>query len=531
MQVKEEFIDGAASAASISSIGTRGANVASFILISKILAFALAGATLIVVARILGPSIYGVYTVALAVVGVFGSVSDFGIASAVKKFLPEYSAKGLHKEMGILLSNGIAIMLAIGISLSVVAYFLSGAISAYAFQSIAYAYVIRYVSLCVILSMLYGLSYSTLISMHQGRQVAAAVLVQSSTQSILSIVLALSGFAALAPILGLIAGMFLGSVYAFWRVFSIGKFHLPLPSIREARKILSFSFPIAVSNVLGAVVNNLSLIILGAFASQFVIGNFGITSKTSSLLGVAVEAISVALLPMFSTTLSGEHTRAGISKLYDLSIRLSLVIMMPAVLYIVLLSRSFTFTVFGGSYTLAPLYVAIMAVGMLLGIIGTYSMALFISAGKVRSVLKYNAVVAAVQLASLALLVPRFGGLGAVLLVFIVTPITSSLLFGIGARKSLNVHLNYDIVFHIIVAGMISAIFILPLRAVMGNIGSIAVLFICALLQVAVYPPIVARLHGISRKELEIVKSSTKKIPLLGTIAALISNYALKFAK
>jgi len=58
-------------------------------LIGRILTFVMTGIALVIVARLLGPSQYGVYTLAVAFASIFGSIGYFGIGTAVNKFVSE----------------------------------------------------------------------------------------------------------------------------------------------------------------------------------------------------------------------------------------------------------------------------------------------------------------------------------------------------------------------------------------------------------------------------------------------------------
>ncbi|MGC8537889.1 MAG: oligosaccharide flippase family protein [Candidatus Micrarchaeia archaeon] len=57
---------------------------------SKVFSFLFVGVAFILITRILGPTGYGVYVLATAIAGVFGSVGNFGIATALNRFIAKY---------------------------------------------------------------------------------------------------------------------------------------------------------------------------------------------------------------------------------------------------------------------------------------------------------------------------------------------------------------------------------------------------------------------------------------------------------
>ncbi len=95
-------------------IGSSTASMSTYLLLGKLVAFIVAAISLVVVARILGPSGYGVYVVAIAVAGVAGAVGNFGIGTALTKFISEYKSKKNAKMINEVLSNGMAILVVVG---------------------------------------------------------------------------------------------------------------------------------------------------------------------------------------------------------------------------------------------------------------------------------------------------------------------------------------------------------------------------------------------------------------------------------
>ncbi|MDE1833315.1 MAG: oligosaccharide flippase family protein [Candidatus Micrarchaeota archaeon] len=513
----------------VTKIGARTASVASSILIGRTFALVLSGITFVIVARLLGPTTYGVYTLAIAIAGFFGSVGDFGIGTSFNKFISEYIAKGQHAKIADTLYNGMALALAVGVILTLITIGLSGTLAQRVLHNPSDTYVLYFASFTILAGILYSTTYNALVGFSRGRHITYVTIVQTVMQSLFTLALIIGGFGVVSPIVGIIAGFTSGALASLYLIYSRNGVGMGAISSAKMRELLDFSVPMAISNVLNFLATNLTLIILGLFAAVAIVGNFGVAIRTSSILNLVIDSIGISMLPLFSSTISGKaRAGLGITKVFNYSIYVAFLLAAPIMFSLAILSKQFTYTVFSGTYSYAPIYISIMAIGVLLAIIGAYTSTLLISAGKVRKVLKYNAAVAVVQFASIALLVPMFKGIGSAVLLFLITPILTSALFAYGAKVNLGISQKMGRIYRTVVSAAISAAFLLPLVYVMGT-HYIPLLVIGAVEQLLLYPAVLAKLSGIKRKDLEILTDFTAKIPLLNSAVAGLVRYAMIF--
>jgi O-antigen/teichoic acid export membrane protein len=509
-------------------VGTRTARMAGYLFLSRIIAMGIAGIALLVVARVLGSNLFGVYTLAIAEAGLFGMIGDFGIGTTFSKFAAEYSSTRNTGKMGELLSNGMIVLLVFGLLITAAAFLSSGFLASYVLHSTKYVYVLQLASLTIILSMLYTVT-NVLIGLSKGGHFTLITTAQTIIQSLTSIALAVLGFGAAAPITGLVAGYAAGTLLALYAIVFVAHIRPARPSMKPIRKMLKFSMPVAASTALANMMTNLAPIVLGVFATTMIVGNYGIAAKVGTLISSLTEAIVLSLLPAFAATIASKRSN-GIEKIYNYSVHISLVLATPLLLTIALLSRPFTFTAFGGGYPLAPLYVSVVSIGVLIGIIGLYTSTLLTGSNKVREVLKNSVVLVVVQLVALFALVPAFKGIGLVVVMFIITPIGSVLLYTREAERSINVHLATHKIYRVILAGLISAALLAPLMLALS--GNYMVLLIAAAVeQIVAYPPIVAAVKGVTKGDLEVLKSITRSVPMFSTVISVLADYSGAFAR
>ncbi len=509
------------------ALGKSAATTASAVLFGKVFTILVSGISFILVARILGPSSYGVYAVSVAVAAFFVSLSDFGIGTTFSKFIGEYSSGRDRKRIAELLANGYLIIAAIGLLSSLLVFALSGFFASYALHNAAYAYVLQVAAFTIIMSVLSGASYSALVGFGLSKELGFAVAIQIAVQAVFSISLALAGMGPLAPVLGLLLGFAASSAFELQAIFRHAAVLGARVSFKAMRQILGFAAPLAVSNIVSNVMYNATIVVLGAFAAASVVGDFGIVQRASSFVGPISESIGIAILPMFAAHLARNANGQRSGAFYNYAVYIAFLFIAPIVLYVLLLSVPFTVTVFSGVYAHASLYVAIMSIGVLIGIAGTYAMNLLTSANKVALVTKCTAAVAVVQLVSLAVLVPRFQGTGAVVQMFIVSPLASTAVFLYAVRRSLDVRLNIARMLRVILAGAVSAAFILPLIYLLDSY--VLLLAAAAVEQFLLYPPLLALTRAVRRRDLDTLKRVSGSVPIAGRILGALLDYSGAF--
>ena len=279
------------------------------------------------------------------------------------------------------------------------------------------------------------------------------------------------------------------------------KIELRMPSFSYIKKLVGFSSPISVYNGLRNIVNNIAPIVLGIFATTVIVGNFGVAVKTSGIISNLTDALGLVVLLMFAYTVSAKSIGKNIGKFYNYAAYMTFVLVTPALFYLALLSKEFSFTVFSSKYLLAPAYISLISIGTLLRVLATYTTMLLISTNKVRQILKYSLMITCIELALIFTVVPMFGAIGLISILFLVTPSLITFLMSRAVRELLHVHLELLKLARVALAGLISTACLLPLLLIPGEY--IAILVIGAVVQMAVYPIVLTLTGAAGREELK----------------------------
>ncbi len=516
-----------------SRLGRRAAGVAASVMITRATTFLIMGLTFIFITRYLGPGSYGVYTIAIAVAGFFGAFGDLGVSTMFMRSIPQFMEKKRPEKARSLLKTGYAIMLLESAFFTVLAFSLSGFVAQNVLHAASDTLALELVSFSIILGILYSASYSTLIALGRGDKLIRTVVIYTLLQSFASVALVLYGLGPIGPIVGLDIAYLFGAAYALVKIIGItgigGRNAGVRSHMQNWKRILSFSLPLGLTNMVSSIVPNFSLIALQLITATVVVGNFGAAYKAIGIFDVLLGSVGITLLPFFSAALSNRRLHRQIGKYYNYSIYFVFIFAAPVVFYIVALSQQFSYTVFSGEYALTPLYLALMAMGTLILAVYTYTYNLLVGSGEVRKVFKYNLIAYVIQLALLYVFVEPFSGLGLTVLMFIVTPTVLSILYINRVQKKFHFRLDLYGLWRVVLSAIISALFLLPLALLLSN--NIVLLMAGAVEQLVIYPIIISLLGAVDRQKLNMIGDVTGSIPLFGRILQGLLSYTMIFVR
>jgi len=232
---------------------------------------------------------------------------------------------------------------------------------------------------------------------------------------------------------------------------------------------------------------------------------------------------------MFAYTLSSKHVEKSIGRFYNYAAYFTYVLITPALLYLMVLSKQFSYTVFSARYALAPLYISIISLGTLLWVLSVYTSMLLISANKVKELLKYSIIMVVIELLLLFTVVPLFNGLGLVIILFVISPVLVTVFLSRPVRKMLHIELEVRRLLGVVASGLISSALLVPLALFLTNYTAILVIGLA--MQIVFYPIILSLTKSIGRQELKIFEEITKKIPVVGYVIRLFVWYSGHFVR
>lgn len=229
---------------------------------------------------------------------------------------------------------------------------------------------------------------------------------------------------------------FIGLFFLGWRLFAAGASHLlasvavslfaflwlsssfrlvapPMSTRFQPRRLLTFSLPLLMSNVVGFILQWADSLFLGYYMTSLDVGLYGAASRLAGLGGMFLLAISTIFAPKIYS-LYGQGKLEEVGRLYQHSTRWVLMCVMPPFFFTVL-NREPLLALFGSQFDKASHALIILAAAYLV-MTGTGPAGdVVLMTGRSQAILYASAASGILGVGLNAYLIPRFGLIGAAL--------------------------------------------------------------------------------------------------------------------
>lgn len=483
---------------------------------------------LIALARLLMPSDFGVYSIVIAFSTLLGIGSNFGIGTAFRKMLPEIKLTD-HKRISSLLSSGYAVSLLIGIAIAVAGVLLSNIIAVWVYHNPSYTVPLMMGSIAEFFSVMFNLSLAALVSVNRVKHATISNAVYSSVSLVLSVALVLLGFGIFGSLIGYVLGLLGGALVGLGYLFIGTGYRLGRPNKKDAKKLTVFSIPVVTSHVALNGATNFAVLFLGVFVVAAVVGNYGAAYKIARFVDLTITDVALILLPAFSMALSRANIAKKIGAIYNNSIYYTAILLFPILAYAIAVSGPLIRLLVSSAYTTAPFYFAVMIAGMGVGVIGTYAGSLVVGFGNTKKFMIYQVSAVAVQLLLLVLLTPLFKGIGVLVALFVITPIVLDFIYIRALRHQFRISHQYK---GLILVAISSVVMLAIMYAVTYALhqGYLALVVNLAVM-LALYPMMLALFRAANRENLDFVRKTADRLPILRPLVHGFVRYSSLFIK
>lgn len=292
-------------------------------------------------ARILGPSLYGSFALAMNTVLIFSFLPELGLTAILTR---ELSKKETDKEK---IFNGI---LSFSILLSVFSYFLILTITKIFIKDQLSLKILPILGIMMILDVLREFSYAIY------RAELKAEL-QGIFHILTNLILFICGIFTLLkfkdPIFlsyGYLLAIGFGCIIGFFYLGQyISKFRFVL-NLNLYKNFFNSSWPIALANALYLLLLYVDGIILGWYFPSYYVGLYTSAVKMNEFLIILPTGISLAILPMISKNL---YDKGKVKRILELGFQLSFIIILPIIFGLFILSEKIIILLFGENYYLS----------------------------------------------------------------------------------------------------------------------------------------------------------------------------------
>jgi O-antigen/teichoic acid export membrane protein len=379
---------------------------------SRFLAVIFGAILTVILARLLGPDSYGLFSLALSVLAIAQIFSRLGIAQSAARYVTEYKETDDGQVPHVLKLSFLYILASIGVVSLVLAvghqYF------AILLNEPDLTPLLLWGSLLVVFATLKRFVRVIL----QGFESIQTGAVIHSLDRVLRfatvIALVTLGYGALGALFGYILALMISSCVGLLYVYANfyhGTEKSPIES-GIAKRILEYALPLTATNTGNAIDRRFDSILVGLFVGPVGVAYYAVSKQIVNFVRMPVDALGFTLAPTYKSQQVKGNTRAA-ARMYEEALSHGLLVYIPAVAGIVLIAEPLVQLIFGSEYFGAVPVLRIMAVYALLLVISSLTSGGLDYLGRARERAIIRTVSAVGNVVLNVILIPRFGVEGA----------------------------------------------------------------------------------------------------------------------
>ncbi|MEM3665942.1 MAG: oligosaccharide flippase family protein [Candidatus Bathyarchaeia archaeon] len=382
----------------------------------------------IILGRLLTPEEYGLYSIALIPTYMMALFRDWGVNSAITKYTANLLAQNKEEEAKAIIKSGFLFETATGITLSFLLLSFSGYIAESVFKRPESASLMAIASITILAGAILTAAQSSFIGFEKMKLHSLTLIFQAIVKSIVSPILVILGFSVLGGVLGytisFVTTALIGSAALFLSLLkplkrlSFGKLN---PHI-TLKKMLGYGVPLSLSSKLTGFLSQFYAFLMVIHCNNTMVGNYQIASQFAVLLTFFTTPISIVLFPSFSKV-QAENDHGLLQNVYASSVKYTALLLMPATMAVMVLSKPMIGTLYGEKYAYAPTFLTLYVINNLLCALGSLSLGSFLAGlGETKTQLKLSLLNLTFGIPLALIMIPKYGIIG-----LIITGITAGL--------------------------------------------------------------------------------------------------------
>lgn len=504
---------------SIETFGISAAKNTIIFVSSKIIGAFSSFILIIFLARFLGADNFGVYSIIFSFYLILGIGGSFGIGTMFRKKLTK------HSNSMQIINSGYFIALIIGIIIFIFSFLSSNFFAGLYHQNISLD--LKIVSISFLLFILYNLTLSCLVGLNKIKQASIANLFYYLSQLFAVIILVLLGYQIFGAIMGLLISIITGLIISLIYLIKSINLKFILPSKKILKEILSFSFPVMISNVSVLGLTNFAVMFLAVYVIPFKIGNYSAAFRLSRIIEVLLLSSTFILLSTFSTIFNNKHLKEKLNAIFNNSLYYTLIFLIPLIVYLVSSAVPLSSLLFSSQYSLAPHYFQIMIIGFGILIITNFSTTLLISYGDTKKFMKYQLLIILIEFLLLLIFTPIFKIISTIVILFIIFPILSNIIFLKVLSNQFSIKL-YPKILKLLIPGIILfAILYISSYFIYSKI----IIIVNLILVIALYPILLVVFNLINQNNIDFIRKIENNIRVIKYIIEPLLKYTEFYLK
>lgn len=372
----------------------------------------------IILAWLLVPAEYGLYTIALVPSLTMTLFHDWGIKQAMTKYIAQYNATGNEESIRDIITAGLIFKITTGLGLSLLSLVLASFIATTFLNRPQISPLIAVASIAIISEALVTATQSNFNGFEKMNLTSFTMIVQSLVKTAMSPLLVIVGFGAIGAVFGytlasLTAGI-IGLLLLYFRLFKKlkkSKNH-KTNIIRNLKMLLRYGVPLSLSSIMSGFLVQIYAFLMAFYCSDVMIGNYQIAANFALFLAFFTFPIATVLFPAFSK-LDPKREPQLLRTVYMSAVKYAALFLVPATMASIVLSEPMVSTLFGQKWVYAPLFLAVTVIQNLFVLFGSIIMQSFLAAaGETKILLKLNILNLLLSIPLAVMLISTYGIIG-----------------------------------------------------------------------------------------------------------------------
>jgi O-antigen/teichoic acid export membrane protein len=495
-----------------------------------------------VVARLLGPQEYGLYSLALALPLFLQLLVGFGVNTAIYRFSAYHLARGEIATAQRMTKNAILFYVLSGSSLTALTLALSGPISSYLFNRPGIILYVEISSILILGQALFNLLTPAFVGWRSPFQDALWTVTQAVLKLTISVSLILLGFGIIGALYGYILASLLAGIFgilvlyftklrmraiphekvqtshsSFWNFGEFGA---------DVRKMIGYGFPVYTGNVILQFSQQPVLtIIISYIAANAIIGYYSAASNITQ----GIATISAALVPAFYTAFASLEGMGSDTKIaFRYAVKYVSYFMMPLVMFMAATPSYLIEILYGRAYINSAYFLEVLTLSYLPYAFGYTVLIPFLNGtGNTKYFLIMNTLEALATLVSAFILIFWLKlGVDGLLYAILISNIAPTAFGLYSAQKYLKTRLDYESLFKTFLVSIAS--FLLVYLISISTLRGVSYLIgfpLDLLIFLALFLTLMPLSHAIQIEDIDRLRQSTRGIKILRDLLDLILNY------
>lgn len=367
----------------------------------------------VLLARILGPESYGLYSLGISVVSMSVVLAMLGLGIAIVRFGSIQSAKGDERRLKGLLISAHVLTLLVSIVITAILFLNADSIASGIFNDDKFGSVLRIIVLAIPMSVTFKMSASAAQAI---KRIDIQQLLKTLLRPIIMVVLVLILTFQGVEIFGIIFAYLISMlITAILGVYFLLKLYPVLRSkiepLFELRTLLRFSIPVLMVTMIVTSARYLDRFMLGALSTTYEVGLYSAAFNVSRVMTLILSSLVPIAVPFMAELLDAERVNE-LSRMYQSLVYWIISLTLPIFL-IILFAVNEVLLLFGKDYQSAAIALIILSIGQLIKAISGPIVPLMEMGGKQDTTVIVVAIGLIVSVILNLLLIPPLGGIGA----------------------------------------------------------------------------------------------------------------------